>query len=212
MAILNQKPDPAPEPKLKRRIAPLPADIAPVPQQLHLSDLIPDDHNMNKGTQRGRGLLEKSLTRLGAGRSVLLDKNNRLIAGNKAAEVAGSIGIEDVIVIETDGTKLVAVKRTDLDLDSKQGREMALADNRISEVSYDLDLDELLNIKETFDLPLKEYFYEDELAELLSPPEEAEQSGQSASHCVTCPECGHSFEPDNGTRKRKKGRKGRATA
>jgi hypothetical protein len=37
--------------------------------------------------------------------------------------------LEDVIVVETTGNQIVAVKRTDIDLDSKKGREMALADN-----------------------------------------------------------------------------------
>jgi hypothetical protein len=37
--------------------------------------------------------------------------------------------MEDCIIVESDGTKPIYVKRTDIDLDSKQGREMALADN-----------------------------------------------------------------------------------
>lgn len=53
-----------------------------------VKDLIFDSHNANKGTSRGRGMLEKSLSKYGAGRSILLDKNNRIIAGNKTVEVA----------------------------------------------------------------------------------------------------------------------------
>ena len=34
-----------------------------------------------------------------------------------------------VKIVESDGTEIIAVRRTDLDLDSKEGREMALADN-----------------------------------------------------------------------------------
>ena len=75
----------------------------------------PDPRNINKGTQRGRGLLEQSLREYGAGRSVLTDKHGTLIAGNKTHEVATEIGLP-VRIIETDGNELVVVQRTDLDL------------------------------------------------------------------------------------------------
>jgi hypothetical protein len=42
---------------------------------LKLTELIPDAMNANKHTQRGQHLVEKSLRELGAGRSILLDKN-----------------------------------------------------------------------------------------------------------------------------------------
>lgn len=107
--------------------------------EMKVKDLIQDDRNFNKGTVRGQKLIETSLAKFGAGRSVLLDKKNRLIAGNKTQENALKLGLEDVIVVETDGTKLVAVKRTDVDLDTKEGREMALADNVTSQENIDLD-------------------------------------------------------------------------
>ena len=90
------------------------------------SDLIFDDKNFNKGNEAGKALIEKSFKQFGAGRSILIDKNNRIIAGNKSAE--NFIG-EDIQIIESDGTKLIAVKRTDIDLDTPEGRELALADN-----------------------------------------------------------------------------------
>ncbi len=98
-------------------------------KKIKISELIPDDKNFNKGSEFGQGLIEKSFQKFGAGRSILIDKNNRIIAGNKSTENYGSVGGEDVIVIESDGSQLIAVKRTDIDLDTPQGREMALADN-----------------------------------------------------------------------------------
>jgi hypothetical protein len=50
------------------------------------SDLVPDDSNANRGSKRGAALIKKSLKDYGAGRSILLDKNNRVIAGNKTRE------------------------------------------------------------------------------------------------------------------------------
>ena len=58
-----------------------------------LSDLIPDNLNANKGTEYGANLIEKSFREFGAGRSILIDKNNRIIAGNKSVDTASSIGL-----------------------------------------------------------------------------------------------------------------------
>ena len=99
-----------------------------------------DDKNFNKHTAYGMGLLEKSLSEFGAGRSVLVDKNNKIIAGNGIVESAINVGIDKTKVIETTGDELVVVKRTDIDLDTKRGRRMALADNATA--SADLEWNE----------------------------------------------------------------------
>lgn len=104
-----------------------------------IADLTPDRRNANKGREFGGHLLKKSLRELGAGRSILADKFGNIIAGNKTMESAVAIGMEDVIIVPSDGTKIIVVQRTDLDIDSKQGRELALADNKISQVNLDFD-------------------------------------------------------------------------
>ncbi len=104
-----------------------------------IKDLIPDDANFNTGTEFGNALIEKSLTKFGAGRSVLLDKNNRIIAGNKTIENAAANGFDNVQIVETDGKTIIAVKRTDVDLNTKKGREMALADNATAKANISWD-------------------------------------------------------------------------
>jgi DNA modification methylase len=84
-------------------------------------------------------LLEKSLRENGAGRSILLDKDNNIIAGNGIVEAAGQIGLENVKIVEATGDEIIAVKRTDVSLNSKKGREMALADNATAAVDLDWD-------------------------------------------------------------------------
>ena len=122
-----------------------------------IEDVTPDDKNFNRGTQEGRRLLEKSLRELGAGRSILLDRNNRIIAGNKTAEEAAQIGLDDILIVETDGTKLVAVKRTDIDLDSQQGRKLALADNTVGRADLDLDTDLIAEVSADFDFDAEDW-------------------------------------------------------
>jgi DNA modification methylase len=117
-----------------------------------IADLVPDNLNANKGTEYGQHLIEKSLRELGAGRSILLDKNNRIIAGNKTVENAASIGLEDVLIVETDGKQIVAVKRIDIDLDTEQGRKMAIADNSTSKANLAWDNDAIQQISEQWNV------------------------------------------------------------
>ncbi|GAB4042624.1 ParB N-terminal domain-containing protein [Spirosoma litoris] len=126
-----------------------------------LSDFTPDQQNANKGTEYGGHLLEKSLRQYGAGRSVLADKHGNLIAGNKTAEKAAEIGMDDVIIVHTDGTKLVVVQRDDLDLDSKEGRELALLDNKVSQVNLDFDIDVVGSLALDYDIDVESLGFSD---------------------------------------------------
>jgi len=93
-----------------------------------------DPKNYRKHSDRNKELINKSLQKLGAGRSVLIDSEDYLIAGNGVMEQAEALGIPTRIV-ETDGTELVVVKRTDLKLDDPKRKELALADNATSDTS-----------------------------------------------------------------------------
>ncbi len=114
-----------------------PALRAAFVDRVDVTDLAADPRNANEGTARGASMLEDSLQAFGAGRSLLVDKNNVLIAGNKTWEKAGELGFRNVIVVDSDGTDLVAVRRTDLDMadPATRARELALADNAVGEAS-----------------------------------------------------------------------------
>ena len=107
----------------------------------NISDLKFDDRNFNKHTEKGMELLKKSLSKFGAGRSILIDKHGNIIAGNGIVEAAGNIGLEDVEVVKSDGKKIIAVQRTDIELDSGAGREMALADNATAAADLEWGVD-----------------------------------------------------------------------
>lgn len=119
--------------------------------EAQIQSLVFDDKNFNKGTEYGEHLMDDSLRKFGLGRSILIDKNNRIIAGNKTAEKAGELGFEKVVVVETDGNTLVAVKRNDIDLDSSKGRELALADNATSKANISWDNKMIMQCAEQFD-------------------------------------------------------------
>jgi len=110
-----------------------------------IEDLQHDIRNANKGTQRGRGMVEASLREVGAGRSIVTDKDGRVIAGNKTLEAAADIGLK-IKVVETTGQELVVVQRNDLDLSDDTGpaRKLAYYDNRAGETGLAWDAEVLL--------------------------------------------------------------------
>ena len=112
-------------------------------KELTLSDIKLDTSNANKHTEYGMKLLEKSLQQLGAGRSILLDKDNNIICGNAVTETAAQIGLNKVKVVETTGDEIIAVKRTDLSITDKKAKELAIADNSIANKNLDWDFDVL---------------------------------------------------------------------
>lgn len=103
-----------------------------------------DDRNANLGTERGRLLLKESLEKLGAGRSIVCDRNGVVIGGNKTLEQAQALGM-DVELVHSQGDKLIAVIRDDLDLEADpKARELAYFDNRVSELDLSWSSEQLL--------------------------------------------------------------------
>jgi DNA modification methylase len=103
-----------------------------------LTEYKPDPNNANQHSERGMSMLEDSLSQVGAGRSLVADKNDILLAGNGVQEVAHSMGFDEVIEVETDGDALIVHKRRDLDLlndPDHKARKLSLYDNRVQEVS-----------------------------------------------------------------------------
>jgi hypothetical protein len=167
-----------------------------------ISDFEQDPRNANRGTERGGELLAESLRELRAGRSILVDKNGTIIAGNKTARAAIEAGLTDAIIVPTDGSKLVVVQRTDLDLETdQQATRLAILDNRVSQVDLEWDPTILKAISEEQPEVIAGVFEAGELARILGEESEEEEKSapkkkRSAKREVTikCPHCGHDFE------------------
>jgi len=137
-----------------------------------IKDLKPDHRNARKRTDRSASLIAESLKRFGAARSIVIDEDNRILAGNGTVEGAKAAGIQNIRVIETDGTEIIAVKRTGLSEDDKIG--LALADNRTSDLS-DWDKDMLQQLSAEHDLA--PWFEADDLAEIIGEAEQLPTEG-----------------------------------
>jgi DNA modification methylase len=136
-----------------------------------IADLTPDDRNLNVHTERGMGLLAKSLEQFGAGRSIVVDKHGKVIAGNATLEAAADKGF-GVRVVPSDGKTLVVVQRTDLELETPEGRGLALADNRVAEVDLAWDPAQLKALMDE-GLDASAFFLPDELAAIFASVEPA---------------------------------------
>lgn len=135
-----------------------------------------DPVNANQGTQRGMSALEASLEHDGVGRSVLIDKDGYLVAGNKTAEIASQMGIEEVVVIKSNGKRLIAHQREDFDLlHDPKTRQHAVRDNLVGQQNLDWDAVALQQLmSEGVELTGDGLWYAEELDELLKKLAEEE--------------------------------------
>jgi hypothetical protein len=131
-----------------------------------ISSLKQDPKNARKRTAQSKHLIEESLNRYGAARSIVIDESDRILAGNGTVDAASRSGITKVRIVETDGDEIIAVRRTGLTEDEKVG--LALADNRTSDLS-EWDAEMLQKLSEEHDiLP---WFSDDDLSKLLEKTE-----------------------------------------
>ena len=119
-------------------------------------------------------------------------KTGVILAGNATVQAAREVGITGVRIIESDGSELVAVRRSGLSPEQK--RRLALYDNRTAELA-DWDAGVLASL--AGELDLSALWEEDELTALLAhaqPPEVAfpayDESAEEQVKWLTCPGAG----------------------
>lgn len=163
-------------------------------QMNHIADLKPLTRNPRKHNPRNIGMIVDSLQEVGAARSIVIDENNEILAGNGTIEAAGEAGITKLMVVEADGETIVAVRRSNLT--DEQKARLAVIDNRANETS-DWDAEVLAGLVED-GLKLDDLFSGDELSALMETPpdvefrEYTEDVENEVAYCE-CPECGHKF-------------------
>lgn len=151
-----------------------------------------DKRNYRKHNDRNKDLIRKSLNECGAGRSIVIDNDGEIIAGNGIYEQAQELGIKTKI-IETDGSELVVVKRTDLSTDDEKRKQLAIMDNSTSDSSeFDLELLKVdLSIPELQDFGLPVFEESDiDVDSFFEDTEEKEKKKKT----ITCPHCGEEIE------------------
>lgn len=99
----------------------------------HIKDLVPDPANRRSHNPSNIGMVVDALHAVGAARSIVIDENDVILAGNGVTEAAAEAGITKVRVIEAAGDELIAVRRSGLT--PAQKRHLAIADNRSAELA-----------------------------------------------------------------------------
>lgn len=98
-----------------------------------VADLKHDRRNPRKHNERNLKVIVDSLHDVGFARSIVIDEDNTILAGNGVTEAAVLAGIEKVVEIEADGNTIIAVRRTGLTNEQKQ--RLKYFDNRAGELA-----------------------------------------------------------------------------
>jgi hypothetical protein len=131
------------------------------------SKLRPDPKNARRRTDRGRKMIESSLREVGAFRSIAVDADGIIRAGNGVAEAAKKLGMK-IRIVKGKSNELIAIQRDDLR--GRKAERAALFDNRTGELSV-WDPDILAGLSD----PMLQGIFEP--IELPTAPKKAEKKG-----------------------------------
>jgi len=145
-----------------------------------LSDFTKQINNVNRHKPRGMGMLDSVIAKDGWQSAITVANDNQVFAGSARLEVAQErFGDEsEPIVFDIDGTRPVILRRTDIpSADDPRAIRLGIADNRISEINYDPDIELLSAIAEEIDI--SDMYFDDELAALVAADNEDEEEYQA---------------------------------
>ncbi len=100
----------------------------PVVEVVPIETLIPDAGNVRRRDDRAKRTLNASLAQFGPARSIVIDGNDVVRAGNGTLEAAQNAGVTEVLVVKRNPNQLVAVKVDDWS--PTEATAYSLADNR----------------------------------------------------------------------------------
>ena len=121
-------------------------------KKIKLSNITPDDKNNNKHTAYGMDLLEKSVNKVGIIESITVSNDDKIISGNARHEIIGKNFIKEALVIETDGTQPIIIKRTDIESNTKEFYEASILANTTSKKNIDFDMEVIDSLAVEYDI------------------------------------------------------------
>jgi ParB-like chromosome segregation protein Spo0J len=98
-----------------------------------LAQLTADPQNRRAHGERNLALIAEALKEVGAARSIVIDEDNLILAGNGVTQAAQTVGLTKLRVVEAAGDEVIAVRRRGLT--DVQKRALALYDNRTAELA-----------------------------------------------------------------------------
>lgn len=144
-------------------------DIVPL-EALHA-----DPKNARVHNDRNIGVITDSIRTVGAARSGVIDEDGRILAGNGMSEGAKAAGLTEAIIVETDGSRPVFVRRRGLSEAEKI--RLAIDDNRANELSA-FDPEQVARLTaECADI--RDHWTDDEWRDFTAPAEVEPKAGQT---------------------------------
>jgi hypothetical protein len=127
-----------------------------------LKELTPDPKNRRRHTSRNVDMITEAIESVGTGRSIVIDEDGVVLAGNATVKAAGLAGLTKLKIVEADGDEVIAVRRRGLT--SEQKRDLAIYDNRTAELA-EWDVEQLVEDVDA-GLDLEAFFEPVELDEI----------------------------------------------
>jgi hypothetical protein len=137
-------------------------------------------------------LLKKSVKTVGVIESITVSSDDKIISGNarheKISEVLGPD--TEPIIIETDGTKPVILRRTDIQSGTKEFTEAALLANTTAKKNINLDIELIQEIAvEEFNIDIVDLGI-DIIQDIDVDSFFKQDDTQKKDKSITCPHCG----------------------
>lgn len=166
---------------------------------MSLDDYVPQRRNVNRHTKKGMEKLEVSINENGWIGAITAAADGEIFDGSARRETLEIAMRADPIVVESDGTRPIIVKRVDIpNADDPRAIRLGIAANKIAADNLSWDADEIaaLNL-ENADL-LKGLFDDNEIMDLLAsitPDDELETPlpPEKTPQLHTCPNCNYTF-------------------
>lgn len=138
----------------------------------------PQQNNANAHTPRGMGMLEGSIQRDGWIGAITVAADGETFDGSARVEVTAANGmLDDAIVVETDGTRPIVVKRTDIaTADDPRAKRLSVAANRVAELNLAWEPGVLAELRDDPAVALGALFTAEEMS-AMQPADADEWSG-----------------------------------
>jgi|694.fasta_scaffold67251_5 hypothetical protein len=128
--------------------------------KIKFKDIKPDSRNTNKHTEYGMHTLDNSLEQVGIIESVTISNDNVIISGNARHEKIGQKFTNDAIIVETDGTTPVVIKRTDIESGTKEFHKASILANTVAQKNQNIDVELVEVLADEFEFEVSEVFVE----------------------------------------------------
>jgi hypothetical protein len=126
--------------------------------KIKLKDIKPDSRNTNKHTEYGMHTLDNSLEQVGIIESVTISNDNVIISVNARHEKIGQKFTNDAIIVETDGTTPVVIKRTDIESGTKEFHKASILANTVAQKNQNIDVELVEVLADEFEFEVSEVF------------------------------------------------------